>query len=216
MFTKKLPKFGTGLKHIGQLMAILIISIFTITTFFSTTVSAQPMTDDEIKADIVKDGALFTPEFIQKADKYVTYDDEGNALVLNSLEKDNTLTKEEQKLLKKAIRRFNLLSKAEKKESKNNKEKFGHPSQVYSWLEWWGMRSYWTGSELYGLVSGYQIAYSVMGGLVSTLCSAGYWACQAIIAGIVAAASASAGWCKDNRGFMYVDINYGLRSSYWC
>ena len=126
MITKQLPLFGTGLKVTGKILSIFVMGIFTISTLLSTSVSAQPLTEKEVIADFQKDASLFTPELIQKADKYVIYGDI-DAMVLPTA--DSNLSKEELKLVKKGVQRYNLLPVETKKDSsQKNKEKFGHPS----------------------------------------------------------------------------------------
>jgi hypothetical protein len=209
----------------GKLFSIIVVAVVAVTSLLSTTASAQVATEEDVKAEIVKNSALFTPELIQKADVHVMYDDEGNAVVLTSLDTKAQLTKEEKKLVKNAVKNYNKLSKKDKSQNiydkKSTKEKFGHVSGTSWWLNWWGVRFKVDGIDLDNAMNNYTFLYTLSLIPVGAACSfAGPVAgatCAAILSATVAYKAWSLNWCKINRGYVYFDINpFNKNVSYFC
>lgn len=205
MFTKLLPSFGTGLKISSKILSVLVVSVFSLTALLSTTANAQSLSEKEVMADIQKDSNLFTPELIEKADKYVAYGDT-DALVLQTI--DVSLTKDEVKLVRKGVMRYNLLSKETKRDSSlKNKEKFGHTSDCgtrSSGWAWWGFWQYFTGCYLESASNNTGFVYSVVSIAFGVVCAGCGAASGAYTAGLV--------WkfndCKNWKGYAYLNTNW--------
>jgi hypothetical protein len=202
-----LPSIGTIFNITSKTLTILALGIFTLTSIVSTNVQAKAPTETEIMAEIQKDAPLFTPELIQKADKYVIY---GEVDAFAHPDLDKTLSKEEIRIVKKGIKRFNQLTEITKKESsQKNKEKLGHPSVAcspsYITWTWWGMYQYLSCGYLDNMIRNSTYAYSVISGGIAAVAPG----IGAVLAwGTVYQLQYNFDWCRANRGYAYYNVNW--------
>jgi hypothetical protein len=206
----------------GKIFSSLIIAVFAITSFFASTAYAQPVSEEEVKAEIQKNSALFTPELIQKADPFVIYDENGDAILLKSLENLETLTKDEKKLVKNAVKNYNLLPKKDKtqniQDKKTNKETFGHVSGVSYWFNWWGVSLRLDGTHLANSVNNASFIASISGPAITAACSYTGIAVLPCTFALTVAVQAQVWylrWCQINRGYVIFNLNPFNRTAYY-
>jgi hypothetical protein len=207
MFKQRLVLNTSNMKLRNKIMPFIIVAVLFLSTLCTSFASAQTPSEQEVKADIQKNSSLISQELIQKADRLVVYD-ETDARALSAI--DSSLSKEEVKIVKDGIKRYNQLSKKTKKESvQRGKEKFGHPSQECerAWVRWtwWGAYQKLTCVVLDDMIRDSNYVYNVAASLIGLVSGKRGF----VVAWVtVYHLQWKLDWCRANRGYAYFNVNW--------